>query len=47
MDNTSQVLLNPIRMRIVQHLATSESVTAGELVALMPGSVGQWKRYTH
>lgn len=35
MKDLNQVLLNPIRMRIVQYLATHESVTVGELVSIM------------
>lgn len=35
MKDLNQVLLNPIRMRIIQYLATHESVTAGELASIM------------
>ncbi len=36
MADINQVLLNPIRMRIIQHLSTLKTITAGELVTFMP-----------
>jgi len=46
MDDMSQVVLNPIRMRIIQHLATREKVTAGELGSLMP-DIARTTLYRH
>ncbi len=46
MDDISQVLLNPIRMRIVQHLATSDQITAGDLGSLMP-DIARTTLYRH
>ncbi len=46
MADMSQVLLNPIRMRIVQHLATREQATAGDLGSLMP-DIARTTLYRH
>ncbi|MBH1939970.1 helix-turn-helix domain-containing protein [Mobilitalea sibirica] len=35
MNDLNQILLNPIRMRIIQHLATHKTITAGELISVM------------
>lgn len=35
MKDLNQVLLNPIRMRIIQYLAIHDSVTVGELISIM------------
>lgn len=35
MKDMNKILLNPIRMRIIQYLATNKTVTASELVTIM------------
>lgn len=35
MNDYNKILLNPIRMRIIQYLGTHKTVTAGELVSVM------------
>lgn len=35
MQDLNKVLLNPIRMRIIQHLASKQTITAGQLISMM------------
>ncbi len=46
MGDVNQALLNPIGMRIVQHLAVRKELTAGELGTLMP-DIARTTLYRH